>query len=136
MVERLFRRPTANIFIQVFRYILAGGVAYIIDYSSLIVCIEIFKVYYLTAAAAAFLLGLLTSYILNVVWVFDRKVFSNKYVETLIFAFIGGVGLILNQHFIWFFTENINLHYLFSKFFSTIIVFVWSFSARKYILFR
>ena len=52
-MKRLFKDPTDNVYIQIFRYFLAGSVAYVVDYTSLIVSVEVFKVYYLTAAAVA-----------------------------------------------------------------------------------
>ena len=136
MVEKLFRQPTDNIFIQAFRYVLSGALAYGVDYCSLIVFVEIFKIYYLTAALVAFILGSITAYILNVRWVFDKRAFKNRYFEISIFVVIGVVGLILNQYIIWFFTENVNFHYVFSKLVATMIVVIWNFFARKYILFR
>ncbi|MEA3490012.1 MAG: GtrA family protein [Candidatus Omnitrophota bacterium] len=136
MVEKLFRQSTDNVFIQAFRYVLSGALAYGVDYCSLIVFVEIFKIYYLTAALVAFLLGSITAYIMNVRWVFDKRTFENRYFEISIFIVIGIVGLILNQYIIWFFTENVNFHYLFSKLVATMIVVIWNFFARKYILFR
>ena len=136
MAERLFRNPAANIPIQVFRYVLAGGLAYIADYSSLIIFTEFFKIYYLMSAAAAFLLGSMASYVLNVAWVFDKRTFNNRYLEISIFCLIAVVGLFLNQYCIWFFTENVKLHYLYSKIIATMVVFVVNFFARKYVLFR
>ena len=136
MVEKLLRQPTDNVFIQAFRYVLSGALAYGVDYCSLIIFVEIFKIYYLTAALVAFLLGSITAYILNVRWVFDKRTFKNRYFEISIFIVIAVVGLILNQYIIWFFTENVNFHYLFSKLAATMIVVIWNFFARKYFLFR
>lgn len=136
MVNKLFRNPTSNISIQVLRYTLAGGLAYIIDYNSLIILTEIFRIHYLTSAAAAFLLGSIASYILNVKWVFEKRAFNNRYVEISIFVFIGILGLFLNQYYIWLFTENMGLHYLFSKIIATVIVSVANFFMRRHTLFR
>lgn len=136
MVERLFKHSTDDVFIQVFRYVLSGTLAYAVDYCSLIVLVEVFSVYYLTAALAAFLLGSVTSYVLNVMWVFDKRTFENKYFEIFIFVVIAIAGLAMNQYMIWFFTENVKFHYLFSKLVATMVVFTWNFFARKYILFR
>jgi len=136
MVEKLFRKPTDNIYIQAFRYVLSGGLAYTVDYSSLIILVEVFKMHYLSAAAIAFVLGSTTAYILNVAWVFDKRTFNNRFVEISIFAGLAMVGLVLNQTCIWFFTENANMHYLFSKLIATMIVVIWNFFGRKYLLFR
>lgn len=121
---------------QVFRYALSGTLAYVVDYCSLVILVEIFGIYYLTAACIAFLLGSLTAYMLNVKWVFDRRAFRNRYYELSIFIAIGAVGLVLNQYFIWLFTEKVGFYYLLSKLVATMFVFVWNFISRKYILFR
>ncbi|MBL7072714.1 MAG: GtrA family protein [Candidatus Omnitrophica bacterium] len=135
-MKKLFKDPTSNIFIQVLRYVLAGGLAYLVDYGLLIILTECFRRYYLTSAAVAFIAGSAASYILNVTWVFNKRTFKNRLIEISIFVLIGIVGLILNQYCLWFFTENMNIHYLYSKVISTIFVFILNFFARKYILFR
>jgi putative flippase GtrA len=90
----------------------------------------------LLSAPFAFLLGLIINYLLSIKWVFDKRNINKKSVEFVIFALVGIVGLLLNQVFIWFFTEIINLYYMLSKIISSGIVFLWNFSLRKYLLFR
>ena len=136
MIKKLFNRTPEGISIQVFRYVIAGTIAYAIDYSSLIIFTEIFKIHYLTSSAIAFLLGMMTSYVLNVFWVFDKRTFDNRFIEFFIFMLLGIVGLVLNQYCIWFFTENANLYYLYSKGIATFVVFILNFFGRKYLLFR
>jgi len=46
------------------------------------------------------------------------------------------VGLGLNEGIIWFAREKIHLHYLVAKLISAGIVLMWSFGARKVLLFR
>lgn len=127
---------TDNILIQVFRYILAGVIAYVVDYVSLIVLTEAVDIYYLLSAAIAFLLGTVVSYFMNAGWVFNKRTFDNKHMEISIFLLIGIIGLFLNQCSIWFFTEKVGLFYLYSKVIATFIVVFVNFFARKYILFR
>lgn len=136
MIKKLFKNQTDSISIQAFRYMLAGAAAYAIDYSTLVMLTNVFKVYYLTSAAIAFLLGAAVSYILNVSWVFDGRTFKNQYLEVSMFFVIVISGLVLNHYLIFFFTESVKLHYLVSKFISTIAVGILNFSARKYLLFR
>ena len=136
MMEKLFKDQTDSASVQAFRYILAGAMAYAIDYSTLIMLTNIFKLHYLTSAAIAFVLGATASYILNITWVFDGRIFKNKYLEVSVFFGIVITGLFLNHYCILFFTESAKLHYLISKFISTIAVGAFNFSARKFILFR
>jgi putative flippase GtrA len=136
MIEGLFRAPAEKVSVQVFRYVLAGTMAYAVDCSMLIVLTSVLGLYYLTSAAIAFLLGMVTSYVLNVVWVFNEGTIKIRRMEMVLFFSIGIAGLFLNHFCIRFFTESAHLHYLASKFISTMIVFVVNFSSRKYLLSR
>lgn len=136
MMGKLFRYQTDNTLIQLFRYTIVGGFAFIVDFCSLFIFTEFFNVHYLVSAALAFLLGLTTNYILSIIWVFDRRTLSSRWIELGIFAFIGVIGLGFNELFIWFFTEYVHFHYLMSKIVSTVFVYLWNFFARKFTLFR
>lgn len=121
--------------IQLFKYGFVGGIAFCVDFGSLIFLTEFIKIHYLISAAIAFILGLLTNYTLSILWVFPKRAIADKRVEFLLFLIIGLVGLALNEVIIWFFTEFIHFYYLISKLFSTVIVFFWNFFARKKLLF-
>jgi putative flippase GtrA len=136
MIERLFKYQTDSVPVQAFRYFLAGTLAFAVDYSALAALTGVFKVYYLTSAAIAFILGATISYILSITWVFSERAFRDRRLEAIFFFSIGIVGLFLNHYCMLFFTETVKLHYLSSKSISIIAVFAVNFSARKYILFR
>jgi putative flippase GtrA len=93
-------------------------------------------VYYLHAAAIAFGLGLIISYLLSIAWVFHERKFHNPFVELGLFTLIGGLGLLGNGVCMWFLTEYVHLHYLCSKLVSALFVFLWNFVANKYVLFH
>jgi putative flippase GtrA len=135
-IERLLKNKTNNTLIQLFRYTFVGGFAFIFDFGSLFILTEYFNIYYLVSAAIAFLLGLTINYCLSVTWVFEKRSTKSKQIEFVIFALIGIIGLVLNEFFIWFFTEMVNIHYLFSKLISTALVYLWNFFIRKFTLFR
>jgi putative flippase GtrA len=121
--------------VQFFKYVFVGGIAYCVDFGSLFLLTEVVKIHYLVSAAVAFILGLVTNYTLSIFWVFSKRTLANKRTEFLIFSIIGLVGLGLNEVIIWLFTESMHFHYLISKIFSTVVVFLWNFTARKKILF-
>ena len=136
MIRKIFKAPTDSVYIQIFRYVLSGSVACVVDYTTLVTLTQVFKLYYLTSAAIAFMLGAAVSYVLNITWVFDQRAFSDRRMEALLFFSIGIAGLFLNHYCIQFFTEAVKLHYLGSKVISTIAVFTVNFTARKFLLFR
>jgi putative flippase GtrA len=122
--------------IQLFRYLFVGGAAFIVDLTSLFILTNFLGIYYLISAAIAFILGLFVNYFLSVNWVFNRRTLENRTFEFGIFAFIGIVGLGLNEVFIWFFTQDLQIYYLFSKILAAVIILFWNFFARKFMLFR
>ncbi len=136
MLNKLFVEKTDNTLIQLFRYTFVGGIAFVVDFSSLYLLTEFAGLHYLHSAAIAFILGLIINYILSILWVFKSRVINKKLFEFIIFAIIGIVGLGLNELIIWFSTEQLKLYYLHSKLISTAIVYFWNFLARKYILYN
>lgn len=121
---------------QFSRYIVVGGLAFLVDFGLLYLLTELLGLYYLFSAAIAFLFGLFTNYILSRLWVFDRRTIKNVAVELVIFTAIGIVGLGLNEVIIWFVREKIHFHYMIAKAMSAGIVLIWNFGARKLVLFR
>lgn len=135
-IEELLKSGTNHTFIQLFRYTIVGGIAYIVDIGSLFFFTEWMLFHYLISAALAFLLGLLTNYFMSVNWVFSQRISKNKFYEFIVFSVIGLIGLLLNEFLIWHFTEHAGFHYLISKIAATIFVFSWNFVARKFTLFK
>jgi len=134
--ELLFKSGTNNTLVQLFRYTLVGGIAFLFDFGSLYFLTDWMYVHYLVSAALAFLAGITVNYLLSIAWVFQVRTMKNVWVEVSIFAVIGIVGLGMNELIIWFFTELAKFHYLISKLFSTVSVYLWNFFARKFLLFR
>ncbi len=134
--ELLFKSATNNTLVQLFRYTFVGGIAFLFDFGSLYFLTDWMYVHYLASAALAFLVGITVNYLLSVAWVFQVRTMTNVWVEISIFTVIGIVGLGLNEIIIWFFTELVEFHYLISKLFSTVSVYLWNFFARKLLLFR
>ena len=134
--ETLLRESTDHTLIQFFRYTFVGGLAFLLDFGSLYYFTEYLGVYYLLSAATAFILGLVANYLLSIEWVFNNHTLDNRVSEFGIFALIGIVGLGLNEFIIWAFTANLQVYYMFSKIISAVIVLLWNFSARKYLLFK
>ena len=131
-----FRRPTALLALELMRYTVAGGLASLVDVGLLVVLTRGLGVYYLYAAAIAFGVGLFTSYLLSIAWVFQARTWQNPYVELGLFTLIGGIGLLGCGVCMWVLTEYAHLHYLCSKMVSALLVFCWNFVAKKWMLFH
>ncbi|MDB5160577.1 MAG: polysaccharide synthesis protein GtrA [Candidatus Saccharibacteria bacterium] len=121
-------KPVAKQFIKYFGVALIG---YIFDFGSLVVLTEVFHVYYLIAASTGFVLGLIVTYILSGRYVFGKSKIKKRYVEFIIFAAIGLVGLGILNLLMWIFTEKLGIYYILSKVIATVFVYMWNFFARR-----
>lgn len=121
--------------VQLVRYAVVGGIAFVVDYGSLYLLTELAGLNHLVSAAIAFILGLATNYLLSISWVFRNSRRMRGAVEFSVFALVGIVGLGLNEAIIWLGTDVLGLHYMLSKVASTAIVFFWNFFGRKFLLF-
>ena len=136
LARRLLSGAEDSLLIQIFRYTIVGGLAFVVDFGALYLFIEYGGLHYLVANALAFLLGLTTNYLLSISWVFNRRNLESRSGEFLIFAIIGLVGLGINEAVMWVMTDHVGTHYMVSKVVSTGVGLVWNFGARKILLFR
>ena len=136
-MKKLFRQQTGNVWIQLLRYGISGFTATVVDFAVLTILTEAFgERLLLVWTAIAFVSGLLISYLLSVNWVFDIRRLSSRTAEVSVYLLIGLVGLLLTEVLMWVFAHVIDLHYLISKVIASAIVFLWNFTAKKFILFR
>jgi putative flippase GtrA len=131
----LFIGETDNAVVQLFRYALVGGLAFVIDFGCLFTLKEFGGLPYLWAAAFAFILGLFTNYVISVAWVFNKRAVNNRQIEFVIFALLGVLGLGINELSMFVLTGIVGFHYLASKLVSTAITFSWNYLSRKVLLF-
>ena len=128
---------SADIRIQALRYVVSGGVAFLVDAGLLALLTECFgQERLLVWTAIAFFVGLGVTYLFSILWVFDNRSVRNKGVEAGIFVLIGVIGFFLTEFFMWLFARKMAVHYLIAKVLTTGLVFIWNFVAKKSILFR
>ena len=133
-VKKLIFHKSDKIYIQLFRYLFVGGIAFAADFGSLYLLTEFAGFYYLLSAAMSFMVGLIVNYSLSVKWVFQVQKTDRKLGQFIIFGIIGVVGLGLNELIIWLITDKLHVYYLYSKCVSTVIVLFWNFLARRKLL--
>ena len=123
-----------KLLIQIFKFGIVGGIAFVIDYVSLIVCKEVFHLNTLLAAAIAFTISVIYNYIASVKWVFDVNKEKNEKANFVIFIVLSIVGLIITEIIMWFGTDVMKISYLIIKIVATAIVMVFNFITRKLFL--
>ncbi|NNJ90769.1 MAG: GtrA family protein [Gammaproteobacteria bacterium] len=120
---------------EIYRYIIAGSIAFASDMSSLYVLVEIFGFHYLVSNVFSYSIGLVVVYFLNIKWVFPVRKYSQISIEFSIFSIIAFTGLIISEILMWFTVEKYNLPYFHAKIIATAFVFGFNFLLRKILLF-
>lgn len=119
-----------------FRYLLAGGFGFVLDYAVLALCYEVFHIHYLLSSGAGFMVGLVFVYLVSNKWVFSTRRMKDKaWLEFVVFSVIGVIGLLLTILFMWFFVDVCKIYPLISKLVTTTLVLFWNFAGRKIILY-
>ncbi|MEE0935621.1 MAG: GtrA family protein [Methanobrevibacter sp.] len=131
MIDKLFHKPTDNIFIQMFRYVFVGGTAFAVDFFFLYFFSDICGIYYLISGVLSFIISVLVNYWMSTVWVFNQDNIDNKLLEFNLFLAISTIGLVFTEILLWLFTDVCGLHYLISKIIAAAIVMFWNFIARR-----
>lgn len=131
LINKLFKDPTDDIFLQLFRYIFVGGTAFVVDFFFLYFFSDICGIYYLFSAILSFIISVFVNYLMSTKWVFNQDNIDNKLLEFNLFILISTIGLIFTEILLYFFTDIVGLYYLISKIISAIIVLFWNFLARR-----
>lgn len=147
-IKSLFVGDTDNTFVQFFRYCFVGGLAFVVDYGIMTLLAELCNVNPVVASTISFVAGLAVNYLLSTFWIFKNSKIKNRFAEFLAFALIGVIGLLINDAVIWIFQYALgpnmvlgdwldaDKYYLVGKIVSTVVVFLWNFFGRKFILFN
>lgn len=131
-IDTILFSPTDNALVQLLRYAIVGGTAFVADFGSLYLLTEHAGLHYQLSAAVAFVIGLTVNYLMSIRWVFNTQAKGHEaLMEFLGFAIIGLIGLALNAFIMFICADVMEIHYLAGKLISTVMVFFWNFIGRK-----
>ena len=154
-IKELFIGDTDNTFIQFFRSLFVGGIATLVDMAVLVFFREVCNIPESVSAVFGFIVGLAVNYIISTFWVFAKAKVKNRITDFIGFAVIGIIGLGLTQLIIdpfamegmfgqglfvsWHIFGDLipqDKYYIVGKALAVVIVYMWNFFARKFILYR
>ncbi len=155
LFKKLFIEETSNTFIQFFRSLFVGGAATVVDFVVLIICRELFHMPESVGAAVGFVFGVTVNYIISTLWVFAKAKVENRTKDFIFFVIIGIIGALLTELIMapfsvdgifgegFFVTHQtfgslipVDKYYIPGKIIAVVLVYIWNFCARKFILYR
>ena len=118
------------------RYLVAGGLAFAVDFLLLYLCTEHLGMHYLISNVFGFSGGLLVTYGLNTQWVFRHRRFKRRTgLEFILFSGIVFAGLGLSEGLMATLVGGLGMHYLAAKIVTAFFVMAFNFVAKKFLLF-
>ena len=117
------------LFIQIFKFLLVGGMATIIDFVLLYFFKDIIKLDLIIANSLSFIISVTYNYYASITFVFN--VDKNNTKVFIIFVLFSATGLGINNFILWILTNVFKLYYLLSKIIATVFVMVFNFVTRK-----
>jgi len=131
MFKKYLIHPTDHAGIQMLRYCLVVAIAAPIDLGGYIFFKSQLHMYVVLAATLSFTISLIVNYFLSVLWVFDRDTGRQRHIDAIAFGIIGFIGLGITDLVIWTLASNFGINYIAAKLVAFVIVFFWSFGARR-----
>jgi putative flippase GtrA len=136
-----------NLIAQLVKFGLVGGIAFVIDYGIMNILVAGFHVNATLSATISFTISLVFNYIASMKFVFTRRDDMAKWMEMLIFLVSSLIGLGINDLIIWYATSvmlpagsltsqhgKYVLYTNIAKLVATVIVSIWNFVIRKWLL--
>lgn len=133
---------------EIVKFVLTGGVCFLIEYAALIALKEWLRLPVVAATPLAFLISVVFNYLLCVKWVFAGAREGSRAAQ-LGFVLTSVMGLFLNWGIMWaltaLFGEDVLLFtllgvevkvYMLNKIIATALVMVWNYFTKRYVLRR
>lgn len=130
---KYFVRKTDTTSIQLFRYFISGGTAFLVYIISLFILTEYFGIFQLVSLLIAYLISCTINFIISKYFVFQNKKKAAQFYKFITIAFI---GLLLQFLFVSVETEILHIKYLIANIIAAGIIFLFSFSLNKLITFK
>jgi len=128
--------------LEFIRYAFVGGIATVADFTVLFLFREFLlkdgMISLYISTALGFTAGLLVNYILSLMFVFVSAKGTNKGrkpIDIILFAVIGLIGLFLSELGMFVGVKLLGLYYLIVKSIVTLVVLIWNYLARKFLIF-
>lgn len=138
-----------KLLVQIFKFILVGGISFLVDFVVYTVMCNVLHVHYMIAGVSGFVISVIVNYILSMRYVFESKEDMRKEKEFIIFVVLSLIGMLLNSLILYvcidciyrdlqWLNRTISVEWMniVAKVVATSVVMVYNFVTRKIFLER
>lgn len=114
---------------EALRFVITGGVCFLLDYAVMLLCKEALGLNYLVAAGLGFLASVVLNYILCVRWVFEGANESGR--RKVVFFITSAAGLGLTELLMFAFVDWMGIDYRIAKLVTVALVMVFNYFTKR-----
>ena len=118
------------------RFMVAGGLATLVNLGLLYVLTDCFLVWYLLSAIISFVTAFFVSFTLQKFWTFGDSSREGMHVQAGIFLLVAAGNLGLNTLFLYVLVEYALFHYLLAQIIVSVFIAIENFLIYRYVIFR
>lgn len=133
--DKIMRIYRSARFLEMWKFALAGGLSFIVDYGVMVLFKETVGVNAIIASGIGFTVSVVFNYILCVAWVFEG-VDKKDRAAMAVFLLTSVIGLGLTMFLMWIFVNLIGVEYRIAKIFVTVVVMAWNYVTKRMALMR
>lgn len=126
---------SSKLFKQLYRAQFSAVAATILDFTALIVCVELFGIWYKIGIVIGAFCGAMTNFVLGRHWTFEAA-FESPHGQAIRYCTVACGSFILNWSGVVFFTEVFRVRYWFSKIVVACLVWFFNFFMQRGFVFR
>jgi len=123
-------------YFKLFKYIVSGGSAAVVNLAILYVLTEYAHIHYLESAVLSFLCAFLVSFLLQKFWTFGNKARERMHWQMASYLAVSLANLGLNTLIIYILVEYLHIWYLFSAVIAGALIAFGSFFIYRHLIFK
>ncbi|TSC56673.1 MAG: GtrA family protein [Parcubacteria group bacterium Greene0416_79] len=128
--------PFARRHARVWRYIVSGGTAAVVDLTALYALTDWLGVHYLLSATLAFLVAFLVSFTLQKFWTFEETSTHRIPTQLTLYLVIAAANTLVNAGLMYLFVDVFGLWYLLAQIIAGAVIACYGFLLYHYVIFR
>ncbi|MDP2709125.1 MAG: glycosyltransferase [bacterium] len=121
---------------QIIKYLIAGGLAALVDLSLLYIFTDIFKIWYLISASLAFVAAFFVSFFLQKFWTFRDGDKEAMYRQMGVYLAVALINLAINGLLMYIFVDGFKIWYMLAQVMASSLIAVESYFIYKLLIFN
>lgn len=120
---------------KLIRYLISGGTAALVNWSTLFLLVHLGNMYYVYASILSFITSIGVSFTMQKFWTFRDNLVHDIHVQFTRYLIVILLSLLLNTALIYFLVEKVHVWYMFAQVIATILVAITNFFCYKHFVF-